>query len=287
MFGRAATILATAVTLSVTAAPAAAQEIDYDHVIAVAGSQATASQTMAREALLIALGIDREARLESLRYWHGMFDRTLIGLRDGDDVLGLPAAPTPEIVAEIDLAGTYWQTAKAVFRDGLAAGDITAAQVDVIAAFSTELMTVFQGVATRYADEAAKNRLTSMLANAVLESINGTLLSQRMATQFLLVVYGHDVQANRLGLANSVVEFDRVLGNLVNGNLELRLLPPPNDEIRERLLRAQRIWEDEFRPVIRRALDTEPSSDMAVQMVEANGNLLQQMKAITNLYVGL
>lgn len=288
MFDRAATILTTAALLWAMAMPANSQEVDFDHVIAVAGSQATASQTMASEALLVALDIDRDARLESLKQWQDLFDRTLIGLRDGDGMLGLPAASTPEIALNLDTAGVHWQSTKAALQDGFATGVITADQIAVIAADSVALTTAFEGIATQYADEAARNRLTSMLANALLESIHGTMLSQRMATEFLLIVYGHDVPSNRASLGSAIVQFDQVLSNLVNGNLERRLLPPPNDEIRGRLLRAQRAWEDEFRPIIRRALDSgQPPPSLAAEMIEANGNLLEQMKAITNIYAAL
>jgi len=288
MLDRAATIVVTAVMLSVVAAPARAQMVDFDHVIAVAGSQATASQMMAKEALLVALDIDRDARLESLRDRHDAFGRVLNGLRDGDDSLGLPAAPNPEIAAELDLADAHWQSTQTVILEGLAAGDMTAEQVGVIASYSVELVAAFEEVASQYVQEAARNRLTSMLANSLLESIRASALSQRMATEFLLIAYGHDIEANRARLGSSVVQFDQMLGNLVNGNLERRLLPPPNDAVREQLLRAQRIWEDEFRPIIRRGLDVgQASSELANQMVDANDNLLVQMSAITDLYVGL
>lgn len=288
MSDRAATIFTIAALSWAMAVPAKAQDVDFDHVIAVAGSQAAASQTMAGEAVLVALDIDRDARLDNLRYTQELFDRTLIGLRDGDGVLGLPAASTPEIAVDLDTAGIHWQSTKAALQDGFATGVITADQIAVIAADSIELMTVFESIATQYADEATKNRLTSMLANAVLESIHGTMLSQRMATEFLLIVYGHDVPVSRASLGTAIAQFDQVLSNLLNGNLEQRLLPPPNEDIRTRLLRVKRAWEDEFRPIIRRALDGgQPSVAMAAEMVEANRNLLEQMNSITSMYVGL
>ncbi len=288
MFDRAATILATATLIWAMAVPTKAQEIDFDHVISVAGAQATASQAMASEALLVALDIDREVRLENLRYRQDLFDRTLIGLMDGDGILGLPAASTPEIALNLEQAGVHWQSTKAALQDGLATGEISPDQIAVIVADSLELMAVFKVIAAQYAEEAARNRLTSMLANSLLESIHGTMLSQRMATEFLLITYGHDVPRSRANLGSAIVQFDQVLRNLVNGNLERRLLPPPNEDIKGRLLRAQRAWEDEFRPIIRRALDTgQISSLLAIQMIEANGNLLEQMKTITNMYVSL
>ena len=285
MFDRAASALAAAALLTVTADPARAQHVDFDHLIAVAESQAAASQMMAKDALLVALDIDRDARLQNLEYWRGMFDRTLKGLRDGDDMLGLPAASNPAIVAQLDRAGVHWETIQSELRDGLAARDISAAQVAVIAGDSVDLLAAFEGVAAGYIEEAHRNRLTSMLSNALIETGRGTMLSQRMATEFLLIVYGHEVEANRASLGGSIAQFDTVLDNLVNGNLDERLLPPPNDEVKDQLLRARRIWEDEFRPVLRRALDAgRPSPDLAVEMVEANGLLLEQMKSVTGLY---
>lgn len=286
MLDHAASLLAAAALLLAAAGPARSQEVvDFDHVVSVAASQATASQMMAKEVLLIALDIDRDARLEGLEDWYQDFGRTLVGLRDGDEIQGLPAASNPAIVAELERATAHWRVVRTVLDEGLAAGSITAAQVDVIATNSTELLAAFEAVAGGYLQEANRNRLTSMLANAVLEAGQGTMLSQRMATEFLLIVYGHDVEASRADLGSSIARFEQVLSNLVNGNLEQRLLPPPNDEIRDRLLRAQRVWEDEFRPIIRRALDAgEPSPELAVRMVDANGTLFGHLTAVAGLY---
>lgn len=284
MFRRAASVLATVALLMATVASSRAQQVDFDHVIAVTGSQATASQMMAKEVLLIALDIDRAAHLESLEDRYGVFGRTLVGLRDGDEVLRLPAASNPAVVADLERAEAHWRLVQPVLDEGLAAGSITAQQVDVIAANSAELLAALEAVAGGYLQKANHNRLTSMLANAVLEAGQGTMLSQRMACELLLIVYGHNVEANRVVLGDSIARFEQVLSNLVDGNLEQRLLPP-NDEILDRLLRAQRVWEDEFRPITRRALDAgEPSTELAVRMVEANGALFEHLTAVGSLY---
>ncbi len=274
--------------LVVLARPVGAQSVDFTHVMSVAGSQATASQIMARDALLVALDVDREARLASLERWNGTFDRTLAGLRNGDDTLGLPAAATPEIEAGLDVAQAHWQSSAPAFRAGLAAGSISADQVDTIAAHSTGLMQAFEEVARRYAEESHRNRLTSMLVNAQLQALHGTVLSQHMAAEYLLVVYGHEADVSRARLQGSIARFDDVLSNLSNGNLDLRLLPPPNDAIRSELRRARRVWEDEFRPSIRRALDGDPlPPEAAGDMAAANDRLLEHMNSLTSLYVGL
>ena len=49
-----------------------------------------------------------------------------------------------------------------------------------------------------------------------------------------------------------------------------------------------RVWEDEFRPIIRRVLDGgSPAHDAAAGMVAANDMLLEHMNTLTSLYVGL
>ena len=289
MFDRAAAAFAIAAMLATVAPPARAQTIDFNHVVSVVGSQATTSQIMAKEALLVALDVERGGtQIQSLDGWHRLFDRTLTGLRDGDTVLGLPAAATPEIAADLEVAASHWQSFGPIFREGVSTGSLTAEQVGTIATHSVGLMEVLEAVAMKYAEESNRNRLTSMLLNAQLEAIHGTLLSQRMATEYLLIAYGHEIEASRSALGGSVAEFDTVLRNLTNGNLEQRLLPPPNDAIREELVRALRVWEDEFRPIIRRALDGGRATvDEAAGMVAANDMLLEHMNTLTSLYVGL
>ncbi len=288
MFDRAAAFAIAAMLIAVSL-PARAQTIDFNHVVSVVGSQATTSQIMAKEALLVALNVQRGGtQIQSLDGWHRLFDRTLTGLREGDDILGLPAAATPEIAADLDVAASHWQSFGPAFREGVSTGSLSAEQVSTIATHSVGLMQVLEAVAMKYAEESNRNRLTSMLLNAQLEAIHGTLLSQRMATEYLLIAYGHEAEASRTALAGSIAEFDTVLRNLTSGNLERRLLPPPNDRIREELVRAMRTWEDEFRPIIRRALDDgSPPADDAAGMVAANDMLLEHMNTLTSLYVGL
>lgn len=287
MLNRAAAF-AIAAIFAATVSAARAQPIDFNHVVSVAGSQATASQMMAKEALLIALDVERGPQVQSLDNRLALFDRTLAGLRDGDEMLGLPAAVTPEIADRLDVAASHWQVFSPVFREGIETGSISADQIATIALNSAGLTAALEAVTLGYAEESNKNRLTSMLANARLEAIRGTMLSQRMATQFLLIAYGHDTESSRFSLGGSVAQFETALGNLANGNLERRMLPPPNDTIRDEIGRIRRVWEDELRPVVRLALDTgELPPGSVVRMAAANDRLLEHLKTLTSVYDGL
>lgn len=287
MFDRAAAF-AIAAILAATVSAARAQPVDFNHVVSVAGSQATASQMMAKEALLIALEVERGPQVQSLDNRLDLFDRTLAGLRDGDELLGLPAAVTPEIADRLDVAASHWRIFSPVFREGIETGSISAEQIGTIALNSAGLTAALEAVTLGYAEESNKNRLTSMLANARLEAIRGTMLSQRMATQFLLIAYGHDADSSRFSLGGSVTRFEEALGNLANGNLERRMLPPPNDAIRDEITRTRRIWEDELRPVIRMALDIgDLPPESVARMAVANDRLLEHLKTLTSFYAGL
>ena len=287
MFNRAAAI-AIAALVAATASVARAQHIDFNHVISVVGSQASASQIMAKEALLIALEVERGPQVQSLDNRLALFDHTLAGLRFGDDRLGLPEAMTPEIADRLDVAISHWQVFSPVYRAGIETGSISAEQVGAIALNSAGLTAALETVMLGYAEESNRNRLISMLANARLEAIRGTMLSQRMATQFLLIAYGHDAESSRFSLGGTVAQFETVLGNLANGNLERRMLPPPNEMIRDEIGRAQRVWEDEFRPVIRQALDIgDLPPDSWARMAAANDRLLEHLKTLTSFYDGL
>lgn len=287
MLDRAAAF-AIAAILAATVLPARAQQIDFNHVVSVAGSQATAAQIMAKEALLIALEVERGPQLQSLDSRMALFDRTLTGLREGDELMGLPAAATPEIADRLAVATSHWQVFGPVFRDGIETGAMSAEQIGAIALNSAGLTAALETVMLGYAEESNRNRLTSMLANARLEAIRGTMLSQRMATQFLLIAYGHDADTSRFGLGGSVAQFEQALGNLANGNLERRMLPPPNDAIRDETARIRRVWEDELRPIIRTALDIGDLPPESVgRMAAANDRLLDHLKTLTSLYAGL
>ena len=85
--------------------------------INLAGKQRMLTQKMSKEALLIYLNIDRRANKKLLRKTYTLFEKTLIGLKYGDDNLGLPGTTDKNIAGQIDAVIRLWNKLKSVIVD--------------------------------------------------------------------------------------------------------------------------------------------------------------------------
>ncbi len=82
--------------------------------INLAGKQRMLTQKMTKELLLIANGIDVDANTANLKKTAALFERTLKGLLDGDQTLGLPGTKDPAIRAQLDAVQKLWAEYKPV-----------------------------------------------------------------------------------------------------------------------------------------------------------------------------
>lgn len=86
--------------------------------INLAGKQRMLTQKMSKEFFLIALGYQVEENKLNLLETYTLFDRTLKGLREGDDTLGLPGTPQPHIRAQLKVVEELWQSFKPLVTHG-------------------------------------------------------------------------------------------------------------------------------------------------------------------------
>ncbi|MCU7834730.1 MAG: type IV pili methyl-accepting chemotaxis transducer N-terminal domain-containing protein [gamma proteobacterium symbiont of Taylorina sp.] len=82
--------------------------------INLAGKQRMLTQKMSKEFLFIAYGHDVENNKLSLLETHTLFERTLKGLLDGDDVLGLPGTKSAVIRDQLGVVDGLWKNFKPI-----------------------------------------------------------------------------------------------------------------------------------------------------------------------------
>ncbi len=76
--------------------------------INLSGKQRMLTQKMSKEFLLVAYNHDFENNKLGLLETYTLFERTLKGLKDGDDSLGLPPTKTPHIVKQLAVVNKLW-----------------------------------------------------------------------------------------------------------------------------------------------------------------------------------
>lgn len=283
----ASALLVAAVNVSAPSHAATRTVIDYEHIINLAAMQTVNAQKMSKEMILLAMGINKNANLKTLRASQNLFQRTIKGLRDGDVSLGLPQSNNPTVLANLARVEELWARYQSALIEGLKAGKVKRATVSVIADLSVPLFEALKETVKAYEQEAAKNGLHSVLSVAIATSSQQRVLTQKMSKEFLLIAYRLDVENYRKRLAQSYKEFDSTLQSLIEGNFEIGLLPPPTGEIRVQLRKVQRLW-DEFLPIMKAAADGSAISKEMIKRVDRmNMTLLKEINATVEMYEAL
>lgn len=258
---------------------------DYDRMLVVAETQSVVTQRMSVEALLVALNIDREPGLEHLQSSRTEFDRALTGFRDGDPMLLLRPIADPDLLGFVEEAGRHWVPMNAVIGDCLSGTALTAAHVEIIAEASQSLQDAFVDLADGLRERSKIDGSYSMLGTALETAGRTSLLSQQMTKEFLLVAYGHQPGRYRSVLRQTAEEFQNGLRGLLDGDIDRLLLAAPTPAIRTQLLRVGQIWENDYRPLIERAIsEGDLNAGAVARMAQVNPRLLHEIELAAGLY---
>ena len=279
--------VACALVFAMHSNPAAAQRGGEDQMLELAGTHTVITQRMAKETLLVVLGVDRQRNLRRLQSSRDRFDRVLRGLRQGDESLRIEPASDPGILAELERADSIWTEMDTEILAGLANGDFAPEQVDRIADLSTVLLDTVDTAAAAHADRSAGQHF-SMLLVAIDLSDRQRILLEQMTKEFLLVAYGHDVEANRSRLRNTADRFEDALDGLTYGDLDRLLLPPPTESIRDQLELIRQVWRMDLQPAIEAAIAGRQLDSQSIAGVsESSSRLLLESRVAVALYLQL
>ena len=126
--------------------------------INLSGKQRMLTQKMSKEFLLVAYGHQREDNKLSLLETYSLFERTLKGLRDGDDTLGLPGTKPQAIRDQLAVVNGLWAKFKPIVEYGadFKTGDIAMDKVQELAKTNLPLLAEMNKAVGMYEKEAAK-----------------------------------------------------------------------------------------------------------------------------------
>ncbi len=271
-----------------TGSSLAKSRIDFEHAVNMAGQQRTLAQQIGKEAILVAMGIDKEVNLQRLQDSHGMFKRISKGLRNGDAELGLKPLSDPELIRHVDRVEQIWASVEQLLARGVEGDEMTAEEVVAVAEMTEPLYSVVDELVKALRQEAQKGMVVfSINLLAIDYSTRQSMLSQKLAKEFLLVAYGHSVEKNRKALARSSSHFDRVLKGLLDGDLQLRLRQAPTPAIRIELQKAMQIWTDVV-PIVEGVANGQQVDDGQLgQISNLNLSLLETIDSATELFGAL
>ncbi|NEW59853.1 hypothetical protein GSY74_01040, partial [Sulfurovum sp. bin170] len=212
-------------------------------VINLAGKQRMLTQKMSKEALLIAKGINVKNNTESLKKTIALFDKTLIGLRNGDKSLHLPKTNNQEIVKQIDKVVSLWNTFK-IHVEKVADGKTEKATLVSIDKENLPLLRNMNMVVQMYENDGASH-LDPHMAKTINLAGRQRMLTQKMTKELLLIANKLKSNANVESLKSTGELFKDTLTNLMTNNREAMTDP----DIAKRLVTVQTLW-SEYQNVI-------------------------------------
>ena len=247
-------------------------------VINLAGKQRMLTQKMSKEALLIAKGINVDANKANLRKTADLFDKTLMGLAQGDTELGLPKTEDAEILAQLDKVSGLWKNFKPSINAVLE-GDTSKIILEKIAKENLPLLKNMNAAVQMYA-KAGGSTLDPAMATTINLAGKQRMLTQKMTKELLLVANNISADANKESLDKTAALFDRTLKGLLEGDEDLGLPGTKDAAIRDQLAMVQKLWSD-YKPV----LDAVDTSDAGLtKAADLNLPLLKNMNKAVKMY---
>ncbi|MEM7619709.1 MAG: type IV pili methyl-accepting chemotaxis transducer N-terminal domain-containing protein [Pseudomonadota bacterium] len=257
----------------------AAAEFNYNRAINLAGKQRMLTQKMSKEALLVALEINQDENLQNLKQTRDLFDKTIIGLKDGDTDLGLDKTKKPKIRKQLSKVQKLWKGFDAAITKIINNKSVSSFEVDTIAQLNLPLLKEMNRGVKFYETSAASSGVNQALAKAINLSGRQRMLTQKMSKEFYLVAYGHNADQNRDKLIGTVTLFGTILNGLIDGNAKLGLPAAPTPELKEQLLKVKKIW-----TIFSANITAEPDVQTSKVVAEKNIPLLREMNKAVQMY---
>ena len=248
----------------------------------LAGKQRMLTQKMVKEALLISLKVNPDDNNKKLQASADLFEKTLVGLQQGDESLGLTKTNYQDVLAQLNKVTALWDAFKPSIEKVIADGDNSEA-LRLLAQQNVPLLNEMDKAVSLYEDLGDKESSEAYLNDlAVVINLSGKqrMLSQKMLKEALLVAQNIDKAENEKNLQATMQLFDQTLQGLLKGDESLNLVETKDEAILEQLAVVQGHW-DTFKPLMEK-LDN--SVEALQQVSEMNLVLLNDMDKAVKMY---
>ncbi len=240
-------------------------------VINLAGKQRMLTQKMTKESLALSQGTGSK---ESLEKTVELFDKTLKGLKLGDNDLGLPLTQNIKIVNQLNHVQKLWKNFQINLDIVLANAVNTHAALLYINGNNIKLL-------------KASNKVVVMLEGKAFDSktINlagkQRMLTQKMVKEALGLVQGSGSVDTLKGTS---ILFDETLKGLISGDSELGLSVMADNAILAQFADVQTLWKS-FYENVGIILNLVPETTNALSYINGhNAELLKEMNTAVGMY---
>jgi len=235
-------------------------------VINLAGKQRMLTQKMSKEALLIIKGIEVEKNQADLQKTITLFDKTLHGLRNGDEAMGLPPTQDPQILKQLDQSIKLWHLFEKFLKQ-VVEGRVDQNTLKAVEMANMPLLEMMNKTVHQY-ETLYESSLSPNLAKTINLAGRERMLIQKMTKELLLI-------ANHVE-SDTFIKSLQGGGNLFHAKLselmqDLETIKDP--KLVSQLKEVQRLWK-EYQEII---LNTELSSHGAQHFNKKEKEMIQKM----------
>ncbi|MBI5186529.1 MAG: type IV pili methyl-accepting chemotaxis transducer N-terminal domain-containing protein [Nitrospinae bacterium] len=239
-------------------------------VINLAGKQRMLSQKMTKEAFAMSQGIEKE---DALKGTMELFERTLVGLLNGDSGLGLPPTRNIQVVAQLNKITPLWKDFKKNLDAIKGSANERSQALAFISGHDAELM----GKMNESVEMMEKAGLPSQVINLAGRQ---RMLIQKLSKESSLLCQGNVSEETLLKTSDL---FGKTLDGLIQGDKDLGLAALDDKNILAKLKETEKLWK-QFLENIRLVVKGSGEINQALSYVQANNLALL---TDSNLTVGM
>ncbi len=240
----------------------------------LSGKQRMLSQKMAKEFLLVKLGIENTRNEDKLAKTMKLFDTTLNQLISGDENLSIPKAPNKKILKQLTKTKKLWLDYKKSIKDK---------NIREVALNNVYVLTNMNKAVGLYEKAAVEDDLEGS-GNVINVAGRQRMLSQKMSKEIFLIALDHNVDVNLGNLKDTRNLFNRSLKGLIKGSKRMNLPSTKNKIALKQIKKVAKIWV-KFRALVDKVIKTkETDEDLLEQIYDQNPILLKEMNKAVKYY---
>jgi len=249
-------------------------------VLNLSGKQRMLTQRMTKNALLIAIGIDKANSQKDLIFCANLYNQTLNGFIKGDKALKLTATKNPQIQAHLKVIQTKWQP---FYKNAMSLAKnkkLDQNALKYMIGKNLEMLKLSHKLVQMYKNDTTGSKISPEMAEKVDLSGRQRMLSQKMLKEKLLIMYKINAKDNISRLAVDMKDFNIVLHDLIKGNKARNWSPEPISHIVEQLKIVKSLW-SKFKPLL---LSKDLSKKDLKNFNNLNMKLLKNMNKAVKMY---
>ena len=216
-------------------------------VLNLSGRQRMLTQRIAKDALLVAAGIDADFARKDLVKSANLYNKTLNGFINGDPSQKLVATKDPKIREYLKFVKSEWTP---FYENAMKfAKSKNMASLKYLLAKNENMLKISHKLVQMYKHSSKSSNISKEMAEKVDLSGRQRMLSQKMLKEKLMILYNINKSENSKKLAKDISDFDTVLHDLMKGSKERGWSPEPITHILNQLKVVESIWK-KFQPIL-------------------------------------